>query len=87
MFRVRLVNIGGDSLVAEFSSNLDTLAEVEMFVTAELNKHLGIHNAQLIHDEDLLYRVWVNGHEVGFVSIKDVNAIPKGAKNETDTTK
>lgn len=87
MFNIRLVNIGGDRLVTEFGSNLDTLAEVEAFVTGEINKHLGIQCALLVHDEDLLYRVWVNGHDVGFVSIKSVSSKTKESIGENDTRK
>lgn len=87
MFNIHLVDIGGDGLVTEFNSSIDTLAELEIMVTAVINKHLGIHTTVLVYDDDLVYSVYVNGHEIGVVAIKDVNSNPKGVTNETDTRK
>ena len=73
MFNIKLVDIGGDGLVTEFNSSLQTLAEVEILVEGSINQHLGVHSCRLEHVDDLVYDVWVNGHEVGIVAIKDVN--------------
>lgn len=76
MFNIKMVDIGGDGLVTEFNSVMDTLAEVEILVKSTINQHLGVHCTQLEHIEDLTYSVIVNGHEVGVVVIKDVNRVP-----------
>lgn len=76
MFRIKLVDIAGDGLVTEFDSNFETLAAVEILVKATLNEHLGIHCVELIHNEDLIYSVWVNGHEIGICVIMSINPAP-----------
>ena len=76
MFSVKMVDIGGDGLVVDFSSNLETLAEVELLVINSINEKLGISCTVLEHVEDLVYSVWINGHEVGVVVIKDINPAP-----------
>lgn len=76
MFNIKLVDIGGDGLVTEFNSTMDTLAEVEILIEGALNQHLGVHTARLVYVDELVYDVLVGGLEVGLVSIKDVNAHP-----------
>lgn len=76
MFNIKCVDIAGDGLVAEFNSNLETLAEVEILVTNSINEQLGISCTQIEHVEDLVYSVWVNGHEIGVVVIKSINPAP-----------
>jgi len=73
MWAVKLVDIAGDGLVTDFSSTLDTLAEVEILVTATICQKLGCLYIRLDHVDDLVYSVWLNGHEIGVVAIKDVN--------------
>ena len=82
MFSVKMVDIGGDGLVVDFNSNLETLAEVEILVTNSINQKLGISCTQLEHVEDLVYSVWINGHEIGVVVIKDVNPAPVERKRD-----
>jgi len=69
MFRIKLVDIGGDGLVATCGSDFDTLAEVEALVTQSINEHLGIATTRLEHIEDLVYAVIVNGRDIGAVVI------------------
>lgn len=76
MFNIRFVDIGGDGLMAEFNSPLDTLVEVEILIVSTLNEKLGVCCIQLVHDGELVYTVWLNGHDIGVVSIKDVNPAP-----------
>jgi len=76
MFSIKFVDIGGDGLVVDFNSNLETLAEVELLVTNSINEKLGISCTVLEHVEDLIYSVWINGHEIGVVVIKDINPAP-----------
>lgn len=76
MFNVKLVDIGGDGLTTEFNSTLETLIEVEILVIGSINQHLGVHCARLEHTGYLVYNVWVNGHTIGVVIIKDVNPVP-----------
>lgn len=73
MFNITLVDIGGDGLVTDFNSHRDTLIEVEILVIGSINEYLGIHSAKLIHDEDLVYGVYVKGRKMGVVVIRDVN--------------
>ena len=76
MWNVKLVDIGGNGLITEINSNLETLAEVELCAKQTINEHLGISCTMLEHVEDLVYSVWINGHEIGVVVIKDVNPAP-----------
>ncbi len=76
MFNIKLVDIGGDGLTTEFNSTLETLIEVEILVVSTLNRHLRVHTVRLEHTEDLVYSVWLCGHEIGVVAIKDVNPHP-----------
>ena len=76
MFTIKCVDIGGDGLVVDFNSNLETLAEVEILVINSINEKLGISGTILEHVEDLVYSVWVSGHEIGVVVIKDINPAP-----------
>lgn len=80
MFIVKLVDIAGDGLVTDFSSVLETLAEVEILIKGTLNTHLGVNGIELVHDEDLVYSVWLAGREIGIVSIRDVNSKPRVRK-------
>lgn len=72
MFGIKLVDIGGDGLVVDCHTSVDTLAETEILVKASINQHLGIHCTELKHIEDLTYDVLVNGHEIGLVVIKSL---------------
>jgi len=76
MWAVKLVDIGGNGLVVELTSTLETLAEVEFFVVNVLYEKLGVAPIHLVHTDELVYGVWLNGHEIGVVSIKDVNPAP-----------
>lgn len=69
MFGMKLVDIGGDGLVVDCQTTVETLAETELLVKASINQHLGVHCTELEHIEDLTYSVIVNGHEVGVVVI------------------
>jgi len=76
MFNIKIVDIAGDGIVVDFNSMLETLAEVEIFVVSSINQKLGVSCIQLEHTEDLVYSVWLNGHEIGVVAIRDVNPAP-----------
>ena len=80
MFSVKIVDIAGDGIVVDFNSTLETLAEVEILVTNSINEKLGVSCIQLVHDDELVYSVWLNGHEIGIVAIKSVNAAPAKRK-------
>ena len=69
MFKVKWMDIGGDGLVTEGTTNLETLVEVEILAAAVCAKHLGVARCLLEYDEDLIYGVMVNGLEVGQVEI------------------
>ena len=72
MFDMKLVDIGGDGLVVECQSDVDTLAETEILVKSSINQHLGVNCTELRHIEDLTYDVLVNGHEAGLVVIRSL---------------
>jgi len=76
MWQIKLVDIAGDGLVTDFSSTLETLAEVEILVTATICQKLGCLYIRLEHVDELVYTVWLNGHDIGVVSVKDVNPAP-----------
>ena len=74
MFNIKLVDIGGDGLVVDIDSHLETLAEVELCAKQTINEHLHITNTELIYTDELVYSVYVNGREIGLVVVKSVNA-------------
>jgi len=76
MWNIKLVDIGGDGLVTEFDSMLNTLDEIEILVESTINQQLAVHCVRLNHVDELVYDVLLNGHEIGIVSIKDVNPVP-----------
>ena len=80
MWLVQIVDIAGNGLVVDFSSTLETLAEVEILVSNSINEKLGVSCIQLEHVDELVYTVWLNGHDIGIVSIKDVNPAPAKRK-------
>lgn len=69
MFKIELVDIGGDGLIGDFKTSVDTLAEAEVIAKGEVGGHLGTKDVQLIHNEDLLYEVISGGRSVGVVQI------------------
>jgi len=76
MWSVKLVDIGGNGLVVELTSTLETLAQLETLIVGTLNERLGVVCIRLEHVDELVYSVWLNGHEIGVVAIKDVNPAP-----------
>ena len=76
MWEVKLVDIGGNGLVVDLTSTLETLFEVEILIVGTINEKLGVACIQIEHTDELVYSVWLNGHEIGVVSIKDVNPAP-----------
>lgn len=82
MFSVKIVDIAGDGIVVDFNSMLETLAEVETFVVDSINQKLGVNCIQLEHGDELVYTVWLNGHDIGIVAIRDVNPEPSKRKRE-----
>ncbi|MBA7590676.1 hypothetical protein ES708_32804 [subsurface metagenome] len=72
MFGIKLVDIGGDGLVVDCHTAVDTLAETEILVKASINQHLHVHCTELEHIEDLTYSVLVNGHDIGLVVIRSL---------------
>ena len=73
MWNIKIVDIGGNGLVVEFNSILDTLAEVEILVINSINEKLAVTKTELVHVDELVYSVLLHGHEIGIVSIKDIN--------------
>ena len=69
MWNIRLVDIGGDGLITEKVTPVDTLPECEVMAGLLCARHLGVQRVTLLHTEDLIYGVLVNGLEVGVVVI------------------
>lgn len=69
MFKVELVDIGGDGLVTDFKTPVDTLAEAEVIARVKVCNHIGDYNAELIYDDDMIYEVISGGRSVGVVAI------------------
>ena len=82
MFNVKCIDVAGDGLAVEFNSTLETLAEVETLVVNSINEKLGVSIIQLEHGDELVYTVWLNGHDIGIVAIRDVNPEPSKRKRE-----
>jgi len=76
MWQIKIVDIGGDGLVTEFNSTLETLAEVEVLVINAINTKLCVCTISLEHVDELVYSVWLCGHEIGVVAIRDINPAP-----------
>jgi len=76
MWDIKLVDMNGNGIVTGINTTYQTLADVEIFVESTINQLLGVHSVRLVHTEDLIYGVWLNGHEIGVVVIKDVNPAP-----------
>ena len=72
MWDIKLIDIGGDGLIAETQVTVDTLEECEILAGEECARHLGIINVTLIHDEELVYEVKVNGLSVGWAVIRSL---------------
>jgi len=76
MWDIKLVDIDGSNIVTGVNSNYETLAEVEIFIESTINQLLHVHSVRLVHTDELVYSVWLNGYEIGVVVIKDVNPTP-----------
>ena len=80
MFNIKIIDIAGDGIVVDFNSTLETLAEVELLIVGSINDKLGVCGICLEHDEELVYTVLLNGHDIGVVSIKSINPEPSKRK-------
>lgn len=69
MFRIELVDIGGDGNVTHFDTSVDTLAEAEVIAKGEISGHIGTQNFDLIHDDELVYDLIIGGVPMGVVQI------------------
>lgn len=69
MFKIELVDIGGDGLIGECNVPVDTLPEAEILAREQIRKALQTYDVQLIHNEELLYEVISGGCSVGVVQI------------------
>ncbi|GAJ09075.1 unnamed protein product [marine sediment metagenome] len=70
MFRIELIDIGGDGLVMGFDTSVDTLTEAEVIAVGEISGHVGTNEVKLYHSGDLIYDVFARGENVGSVAIK-----------------
>lgn len=69
MWHIELVDIAGSGLVVGFDTSVDTLLEAEIIAANDIRKHLGVHDIELSHYEDLVYDVWNGGLTIGVVHI------------------
>lgn len=72
MFKIILIDIGGDGKKVEFDTCVDTLPQAEQLAGKECSEHLGTNEVSLIHEEDLVYEVIAVGCSVGWCVIKSL---------------
>ena len=72
MWGIELVDIGGDGLVTLCKTSVDTLPGCEIVAGHLCARHLGVMTVTLIHDEELVYEVKVDGLKVGVVVIRSL---------------
>jgi len=72
MFKVKMIDIGGDGLLTSFDTGVDTLAEAELIAGAEIAGHLGTEDVSLVHTDELIYEVISDGHSAGTVTIRSL---------------
>lgn len=70
MFNIKLADIGGDGKLVEFNTVVETLKEAELLTGAAVAKHLGVCEVQLVHENDLVYDIIVDGCSVGVAVIR-----------------
>jgi len=70
MWEIKLIDIGGDGLVTEKQTSVDTLLDCEVMAALLCARHLGVVSVNLVYDDNLMYSVRVNGVEVGVVHIR-----------------
>lgn len=69
MFKIELVDIGGDGCVAEGRANVDTLVEAEIVAKETIRKALRTRDIELVYDDDMIYEVMHKGESIGCVAI------------------
>ena len=72
MWDIQFVDIGGDGLVTNKQTTVDTLLECEIMAGLLCARHLGVQSVTVEHEGDLQYSVKVNGHRVGTVLIRSL---------------
>lgn len=72
MFKVELVDIGGDGCVTDFVTDVETLLEAEYMAADKIITHIGTTDVELVHDEELVYEVMSGGSSIGVVAIVSV---------------
>lgn len=72
MWHIELIDIGGDGLIMKTETSVETLPECEIVAGSLCCRHLGVMTVTLIHDEELVYEVKVNGLSVGWAVIRSL---------------
>lgn len=72
MFKIELVDIGGDGLITEANIAVDTLLGAEVLARELVCKALQTTDIELAYDEDLVYEVMHKGESVGVVAITSI---------------
>ena len=72
MFNVKLVDIGGDGLVIDFTTNVETLKEAELLAGASISQHINKVEVQLRHEHDLVYDVLSDDEIIGRIMIRTI---------------
>lgn len=70
MFKIILLDIGGDGKKVEFDTEAGTLEDAEQLAGLECSEYLHVGTVSLIHNEDLVYEVFTNGRSVGWCVIR-----------------
>lgn len=72
MFKIALIDIGGDGKYCHIDTDFETLVEAEILARNAIIDHLNTLDVQLIYDDDLVYEVYSDGRSVGAVAIKSL---------------
>lgn len=72
MFKIALIDIGGDGEFCSFTTDFETLAEVEILARNAIIDHLNTLDVELIYDDELVYEAYAGGRSAGFVAIQSL---------------
>jgi hypothetical protein len=72
MFNIKLIDIGGDGLVIDFNTVVETLKEAELLAGAAISNHINRVEVELRHEHDLVYDVLSDGEVIGCIMIRSL---------------
>lgn len=72
MFNIKLVDIGGDGMLAECTMDVDTLVEAEIIARNAIIDKMNTLDVQLIYEDELVYDVFSDGRSIGTLAIESL---------------